>query len=272
MGVRIADSAVRTLFLSDVHLGSRACHPSRVVEILHGLQPQQVYLVGDICDGWLLRRQWQWPSAYRDLVGALNELASSGSEVLYLLGNHDRCLHRWLEDWGDFWIGEQRIHHCVNGRQLLVIHGDQFDQTQGRFRMTADITARFHEQMLGGSYLANGILSRLGLPSSQLATALTVPFKSFAHSLSRFRRKATEYAHSQGCTGVICGHTHAPRLLDDKHFLYGNTGDWLEHCSVLVETESGQLELWSGNTDNWLEHSRRRIVLPAQSMTMESNT
>ncbi len=246
MPLSITDSHVRSLFISDVHLGSQACHPLQLQHILSLSCPRNLYLVGDFCDGWLLRRQWQWPTEYRKLLATISELSHAGTRVHYILGNHDRCLQRWIRDWGAYWIGERCVHHCLDGRRLLVIHGDQFDATQSRFRRTATLSAIVHERILGGSCTANRWLNRMGLPQQQIASAIATPFRNIAHSLSQFGARAERMAKEQQCSGVVCGHTHAPRLRERDGFLYANTGDWLENCSAIIETMQGQLELWTG--------------------------
>ncbi len=246
MSLSITDSHIRSLFISDLHLGSQASRPLALQHLLAIVRPQHLYLVGDFCDGWLLRRQWQWPIEYRTLLATMSDLSRAGTEVHYILGNHDRCLQRWIRDWGDYLISERCVHQCVDGRRLLVIHGDQFDATQYRFHRTAALSALVHERLLGGSLTANRWLSRIGLPQQQIASAISTPIRNIAHSLSQFKARAECMAKEQRCSGVVCGHTHAPRLREREGFMYANTGDWLENCSAIIETAQGQLELWTG--------------------------
>ncbi|HBE68295.1 MAG TPA: hypothetical protein DDW52_09130, partial [Planctomycetaceae bacterium] len=138
-------SDVRTLFISDVHLGSKYCNPKPLIELLLNVCPEHVYLVGDICDGWILRRNWLWNRDSESFVETLGKLERKGSRITYLLGNHDRCLQRWVSEWGNFWVGEKCIHTLTDGRKLLLIHGDQFDRTQIKFSSAAAFTARIHE-------------------------------------------------------------------------------------------------------------------------------
>ncbi len=262
----IANTSVRTLFVSDVHLGSRYCQPEPLRKLIERLRPEQLYIVGDLCDGWLLRRRWRWCQEYAELIATINRQQASGVEVRYLLGNHDRCLQRWLCELGDFWIGEKCIHRCADGRRLLVIHGDQFDRTQTRFRRAANVSALLHERVLGSGRFANRFLAEMGVQQPRLATAVTLPIKSLAHSFGQLRIRAKQFARDQGCDGVVFGHTHSPRIREEDGFAFVNTGDWLEHCSAVVERKSGQMELWMAAGNRWLETCRRVALLPACSV------
>lgn len=260
----MALQAVRTLFFSDVHLGSRYCNPSLLLQLIEQTQAEAIYVVGDFCDGWLLRRRWRWPRDYQLLVDALLRCAAEGTQVYYLLGNHDRCLQRWIAEWGELWIGEQRVHRCADGRRLLVIHGDQFDSTQCRFRGMAKASAVLHEQFLGSGRIANRMLAEIGINHSRLATAMTYPFKSVAHSLGQLHARSKQLADLSECQGILFGHTHTPMIKETQDFVHLNCGDWLEHCSAIVETHSGQLELWLAPKAGWAEGARRIAVSPAR--------
>ena len=266
MNIGLADSKVRSLFVSDLHLGSRYCQPRPLQHLLETLELEHLYIVGDFCDGWLLRRNWNWQNQYSTLIDAIGKIARSGAQVTYVLGNHDRCLQRWVSEWGDYRVVEACRHECADGRKLLVIHGDQFDATQKtKFRRAAEMSALLHERILGGSRLADRWLADIGVSPRRLATALTTPFKSWAHRLSDFRGRAEQLAKQYDCDGVLCGHTHAPALKVRRSFLYANCGDWLENCSAIVETSSGQLELWQANGQDWFESCRRRALVPANT-------
>lgn len=267
-----AHQDVRSLFISDVHLGSRYCRPEPLTQLLHSVSPEYLYIVGDLCDGWLLRRNWKWQASYAALQHAIARLQRNGTSVTYVLGNHDRCLHRWLYDWG-LPIVEQCIHQTVDEKRLLVIHGDQFDATQKQsFRQAAVVTALLHEQVLGGSRAADKLLHDLGLAPRRLASRLSSPLKSWAHRVSQFSRRARQLAELQECCGIICGHTHTPQLQRKQHSIYANCGDWLEHCSLLLETGSGQLELWMSDSPNdWFSECRRIGLLPAESMNLATD-
>lgn len=264
MDLQGTDGSVRSIFISDVHLGSKYCRPEPLQELLSNVACEKLYIVGDFCDGWLLRRRWLWKPEYVGLVENIKSLQARGPQIFYLLGNHDRCLQSWIEEWGAFWIGEKIVHECADGRRLLVIHGDQFDRSQHRFKRVANISALLHEGALGGSRLANRVLTEVGLQERRLATALTVPIKALAHSFSQFNRRAKQLSEQHDCQGILCGHTHAPRVHEDGDgFAFLNSGDWLEHCTAIVESHSGQLELWMGQAQRWLQTTQRLGLVPA---------
>lgn len=262
MRYELVESRIRTLFLSDVHLGSRYCQPRPLQGLLERVRPEFLYIVGDFCDGWLLRRQWRWQEEYTALVHTLHKLHAAGTQVTYLLGNHDRCLQRWINDWGDFWLGEKRVHRCSDGRKILVIHGDQFDSSQTSFSRIASASAVLHEKLLGGGRVANRLLAEIGIPESRLATAMTMPMKKVVHAVGQLQSRLKNLAVEEGCDGVLYGHTHSPHIRDTGEFFFMNTGDWLEHCTVIVETYTGQFELLRGKAANWRDSCRRLAVLP----------
>lgn len=268
-------NSVRALFISDVHLGSRYCQASALLQLIQRCRPQYLYLVGDLFDHWLLGGvnsepldRTRWRTSYTRLLAGMRHLKRHGTQINYILGNHDRE-SPWHRDvrYDGYEPLESCVHTTAQGHRLLVIHGDQFDSSQTRLHTAAKFAAQVHESVLGGAALANRILTEYGFQQRRFATALTVPIKTIAHSTSKFVSRAVRAAAEAQCAGVICGHTHSPKILAPRNQTdtpaYLNTGDWLEHCSAIVETTSGQIELWRGSPNQWHSNTPQRLtVLP----------
>jgi UDP-2,3-diacylglucosamine pyrophosphatase LpxH len=243
---------LRTLFLSDLHLGSRFCRADALLELLCRVQPEQIYLVGDILDSWRLKRYWRWPKVYDEIVHRLLELSREGTRVLYLPGNHDQFLRRFLDHWGRFEVRDSVVHRCADGRRLLVLHGDQFDRSEQRFPVLSIVGASLYEGLLACDQALNWCLGGLGMRRRRFSASLKAAVKNRVKRASNFESSLLKSMLAHGCAGVVCGHIHQPRLLDTGTMIYANTGDWIESCTAVVELPSGELQLWGGTPQEWV--------------------
>lgn len=258
---RLANN-VRTLFISDLHLGSNYCHPDALDALLRRVHAQQIYVVGDFFDDWLLPRHGRCgPLEQLHAVASTIRRLTAQAEVHYLLGNHDRELRDAICRWGLASLGESRIHTCADGKRLLVVHGDQYDRMQRQFPRTARFAARLHEGLLCLSKHLNQIRRAHETQHRQYGTLATIPFKRLMQTYSRFEVVREQAVRDADCDGIVFGHTHAPLLVDGSRGLIANTGDWLENCTAIVESHSGQLELWGGRPADWLDFTPRRIAV-----------
>lgn len=234
---------LRTLFVSDVHLGSRNARATEFLTFLESVQPERIYIVGDFIDGWRLKRRWRWHTAYIRILQRLVELASQGTQVQYAPGNHDEFLRDFLHDFGLIKVADQFIHRTADGRRFVVLHGDQFDTIENRARWLSVVGATAYEGLVTANRLVNWVRRRCQMDDCRFSSQVKIWAKQAVQFISDFEERLVCHAKELDCQGVICGHIHVPRIDQFGDVTYCNTGDWVEHCSALVEHESGQLEL-----------------------------
>ena len=249
-------SSIRSIFVSDVHLGCRYTHADALLQFLRGHEPEHLYLVGDIIDGWRLRRGWYWTDTYTYLLRHIVGLMKRGTRVYYTPGNHDEFLRCYLHDLGSIQIADELVHHTADGRRLLVMHGDQFDTAVRHAPWLAHLGDTGYNLLLGMNIVFNGVRRRLGMEYWSLSAAIKRRVKQATSFVSNFETLITQHAADRGCAGVVCGHIHTPRISRREGVDYYNTGDWVESCTALVEHGDGTLELlhrpWHGRVR---EHS-----------------
>jgi len=243
------EQSVRTLFVSDLHLGCRHAQAGAFLEYISRHLPRELYLVGDVIDGWKLGARWRWTDEYSSILERLNYLVKHGTRIYYTPGNHDAFLRDELftsvlrGKLGAIEIEDEFIFSSVTGRRLLVIHGDQFDNVEEKAQWLSRLGARAHDCLLS----MNRLVSRMRRIEDRSPYAycgrIKRRVKQKVCESSRFRERLLEYAHSRGCDGVVCGHLHSPLVTDIDGMLYANIGDWVEHCTALVEYEDGSLVL-----------------------------
>lgn len=237
----------RTLFVSDVHLGCRYSQAENFLAFLETVQSDRLYIVGDFIDGWRLKRRWHWQAVYVRILQRLVQLAAHGTQIYYAPGNHDEFLRDYLHDFGLVTVADQFVHKTADGRRFVVLHGDQFDDIERRARWLSVLGAYGYD----GLVRANGVINRVRrwfrLDECRFSARVKVWAKQAVQFISEFEERLVCHAKERECHGVICGHIHVPRLDHFGDVTYCNTGDWVEHCSALVEHETGELELieWS---------------------------
>ncbi len=238
----------RSIWISDVHLGTRACKADFLLDFLRHTECESLYLVGDIVDGWRLRRSWYWPQAHNDVVQKLLRKARKGTRVVYIPGNHDEGARQFIgQQFGGIPVMQDAVHEAADGRRYLVIHGDQFDVVVRRAKWLAHIGDKAYVTLLGLNTGVNAIRRRLGFRYWSLSAYLKQKAKSAVEYVGRYETVLSEEARRRGVDGVICGHIHTAEIKDMNGIVYANDGDWVESCTALVEHESGELEIitWS---------------------------
>ena len=253
----------RTLFISDVHLGCRYAQAERFLTFLESVHPERLYIVGDFIDGWRLSRRWYWQSAYIRILQRLIQLASHGTEVCYTPGNHDEFLRDYLHDFGLFTVADQFIHKTADGRRFVVLHGDQFDDVERRAKWLSVVGAFAYDGLVQINSAVNGMRRWFRLEDCRFSTNVKVWAKQAVQFISDFEERLVCHAKDLECDGVICGHIHVPRIDEFSEITYCNTGDWVEHCTALVEHQTGELEL--------IDCSSRRTQLPYQDRRWQAN-
>ncbi len=240
---------VRTVWISDLHLGTPGCQAIPLLDFLKRVECDTLYLVGDIIDGWQLRRQWYWPQAHNDVVQKLLRKARKGTRVVFVPGNHDEFARKYLgHNFGGVEVVEEAIHKTADGRLLWITHGDYFDGVIQCAQWLAHVGDWAYELTLRINRHLNSTRARLGLPYWSLSRYLKLKVKRAVSYVSDFEVAVAREARERGVHGVVCGHIHHAEIRTIDGILYCNDGDWVESLTALVEHADGRLEIldWSG--------------------------
>jgi UDP-2,3-diacylglucosamine pyrophosphatase LpxH len=234
----------RTIFLSDIHLGTRGCKAEFLVDFLRCHDAQTFYLVGDIVDGWRLRKSWYWPQAHNDVVQKLLRKARKGTRIVYILGNHDEGLRDYAPiGFGNIELAQEAVHETADGRRLLVVHGDWFDLIVTNARWIALLGDGAYTFALWVNHHFNKVRRLLGYDYWSLSAFLKLKVKNAVMYIGSFAEALAGAARSRQLDGVVCGHIHHAEIRDVGGILYCNDGDWVESCTALVEHFDGRLEI-----------------------------
>lgn len=238
----------RSVFISDVHLGTADCQADYLLDFLHKVQCDTLYLVGDIVDLIAMQRRAHFPETHRKVVHRLVDLAASGTRVVYIPGNHDEFFRRFCgQTPSGIELREKAVHTTADGRQFLVCHGDQFDQVVRCSPLMLLVGDRAHGVLLRVNRWFNALRRIQGKPYWSLAAWVKSRIGRARTFIRRFELAALTVAERGHYDGFICGHIHSAGFLRSDEALYCNDGDWVEHCTALTEREDGRLELlhWS---------------------------
>jgi UDP-2,3-diacylglucosamine pyrophosphatase LpxH len=235
---------VRTVWISDLHLGTPGCQAHALLDFLRDVNCETLYLVGDIIDGWQLRRSWYWPQAHNDVVQKILRKARKGTRVIFVPGNHDEFARRYVtHNFGGVEVMEDCIHVTADGKRLWITHGDLFDgviQCARWLAYTGDVAYEF---MLKLNRWFNRARARLGLPYWSLSRYVKLKVKRAVSYVGDFESAVAREARKRGVQGVVCGHIHHAEIRDIDGILYCNDGDWVESLTALVEYHDGRLEI-----------------------------
>ena len=234
----------RTLFLSDVHLGSRGCQAHLLLDFMRYHDADTIYLVGDIVDGWRLRKRWHWPQAHNDVVQKLLRKGRKGARIVYLPGNHDEFLRDYLGmTMGGIEIVDTAIHEGADGKRYLVVHGDQYDVVVRHAKWLAFLGDWAYNFALLTNTYVNLVRRRLGFDYWSLSAWAKNKVKNAVSFIGRYEETLSHEAGKAEVDGVICGHIHHATMRDVQGIRYVNTGDWVESCTAVAEHEDGTFEL-----------------------------
>lgn len=237
---------VRTLFLSDVHLGSRAAKADFLLDFLRCHEAETIVLVGDIVDGWRLKRSWYWPQSCNDVVQKLLRKARKGTRIIYIPGNHDEFLRDFPGvHFGGIEVAQQIIHEAANGKRYLVLHGDEFDVVVRNARLLAYLGDWAYDAAIAINIVLAAARRRLGMPYWSFSAWAKLRVKHAVNFIGAFQRVVAEEARRHDADGVICGHIHHAVIEELDGIAYINTGDWVESCTAVVEYFDGRMELIS---------------------------
>lgn len=232
----------------------RGCRAERVLDFLRHTESDMLYLVGDVVDGWALKRSWYWPQAHNDVVQKLLRKARQGTEVIYVPGNHDGWARQFDGlAFGDIAVRYETVHTTADGRRLLILHGDRFDGVVRFTPWLSRLGARAYEATLALNTVVARVREKQGRPYWSLAAFLKERTKKAVQYIAEFERAVAQRATEKGVDGVVCGHIHKPEIREivterGGPVLYANCGDWVESCTALAEHFDGRLEIlrWEG--------------------------
>jgi len=234
----------RTIWISDIHLGTKGCQAELLLEFLKATESEYLFLVGDIVDGWRLKKSWYWPQAHNDVVQKVLRKARKGTNVTYIPGNHDEGFREFRGvEFGHIRIVDEAIHTLKDGRRFLVTHGDMFDVIVNYAKWLAIVGDYAYSAALTLNVWFNSVRRKLGFPYWSVSAFLKHKVKNAVEFIGDYETALADEARRRGVDGVICGHIHHAEMRDIGGVTYCNDGDWVESCTALVEHESGELEI-----------------------------
>jgi UDP-2,3-diacylglucosamine pyrophosphatase LpxH len=235
---------VRTLFLSDIHLGTRGCQADMLLDFLSRHEADRIYLVGDIFDGWRLRRGWHWPQPHNNVVEALMAKAHAGTPIIYIPGNHDEVMRGYLgTHFGGIEVKASDEHRTACGKRLLVTHGDHYDVVVMNAKWLAHLGDRAYNLVLMLNTTVNRVRRLWGGQFWSLSNWAKQQVKRAVNFIGEYETVLADEARRGGYDGIVCGHIHKAELTELDGILYVNCGDWVESCTAVVEHHDGRLQL-----------------------------
>jgi UDP-2,3-diacylglucosamine pyrophosphatase LpxH len=251
----------RTIWISDVHLGTKGCNAELLIDFLDSVDSETMYLVGDIIDGWRLKKKFYWPPAHNDIVWRILKRAKRGTRMIYIPGNHDEMFRQFSGlSFGGVEIRRAAFHTTADGRRLMVMHGDEFDAVMLAHRWLAFIGDAAYNLLMTLNRKVNAVRSRFGLPYWSLSKMAKHKVKNAIEFISRYEEVVAKAAGDRGVDGVVCGHIHNAEIREFGAVAYYNDGDWVEGCTALVEHFDGQMEIL-----HWPEEIAKREAAAAMA-------
>src|SRR5580658_1669809 len=258
----------RSVFISDTHLGTRGCRSDFLADFLRRTSCQHLFLVGDIIDGWRLRKSWYWDEFHDDVLRQILRHARGGAKVTYIPGNHDEMFRSWLPanvDISGIRLCKEAEHVTADGKRFLIIHGDEFDNVVRYARFLALLGDWAYTTALVANRWFNVARRHLGLPYWSLSAWLKRQVKEAVKAIDRFESALAAEARRRGFDGVVCGHIHHAEMREVDGIMYMNDGDWVESCTALVEHHDGRMELI-----DWAALNRLSFFAPRQSRIVQA--
>ena len=245
---------VKTLFISDVHLGTRGCQAEQLLGLLKHYDAETIFLVGDIIDGWRLKIVWHWPALHNVVLQKLLRKVRKGARIIYIPGNHDEFLRDYVgEDFGGIEIAEEATYQLIDGRKALILHGDKFDTVVRNIKWLAHLGDWAYEFAMFINRHLNVIRRRLGMPYWSFSAASKAMVKQAVSFIGAFEDAVIADAKRHGAQVVVCGHIHHAAVRQVGPVLYVNCGDWVESRTAIVERLNGGLELVRWDEEPLLE-------------------
>ncbi|EDY86938.1 metallophosphoesterase [gamma proteobacterium HTCC5015] len=254
--IKIKKRHYRTLWLSDIHLGTRGCQADFLTDFLKHHSCDTLYLVGDIIDGWALKSRVYWPQSHTNVVRRILTLSKRGTRVVFVTGNHDEFLRQYSgRTFGNIELVDEIEHTTADGKRFLVIHGDQFDAVTRCHKWLSVLGSAAYDSIIQVNAHYNKVRAKLGYGYWSLSAFLKHRVKSAVNFISEFEHWVAHAAEKGGYDGVICGHIHHAEIRSIGEVTYMNCGDWVESCTGLAESEDGSIEIlrWTRGEHNVVE-------------------
>jgi UDP-2,3-diacylglucosamine pyrophosphatase LpxH len=229
----------RSIFISDVHLGTRHSNAERLLEFLKSTEADRYYLIGDIIDGWMMRKKVYWPQSHNNVIQYFLKLSKKSVQIIYVTGNHDEFLRDYSGiEMGNIKIVDNIIHNCVNGKRYLVIHGDQFDIVTMNAKWLSMIGGWLYDRMIDLNRYIHYFYKGFSLSAWAKHNV-----KEAVNFIGDYEKVVADAAKRRCVDGVICGHIHSVNISTINDIDYINCGDWVESCTAIVEHDSGKFEI-----------------------------
>jgi UDP-2,3-diacylglucosamine pyrophosphatase LpxH len=234
----------RSIWISDVHLGTRHSQVGKLLDFLRETECEQLYIVGDFIDGWQLRRKWYWTEEYNLLVQKLLRKNRKQTQVTFIIGNHDEFLEQFLGlNFGAVQLAERTVHIAADGKRYVVLHGHQFDGLAHFNRLLDRVGSALYERILDMNVWVNRVRRLLGFGYWSFASYIKLKAKRAMKYVNDYEEALIQFARKSEACGVICGHIHRPEIRQVGEVVYMNCGDWIENCTALVEDFTGKISL-----------------------------
>ena len=245
----------KSIFISDVHLGTRGCQADALCVFLKTYTSENLYLVGDILDGWRLKRRWYFPQSHANVIRRILTAAKRGTNVEYILGNHDEAGRKFLNfdiSFGNIKISNRQDYIGVDGKRYLVIHGDFFDVLMHDKKWLMHIGDTLYDTMIWVNIQFNKVRNLFGMEYWSLSKYLKQNTKQALNFINRYEEHLANYCKENNYDGIICGHIHQAEIREINGVVYMNDGDWVESGTALVEHLDGRWEIiqYVENIDN----------------------
>lgn len=246
----------KTIFISDTHLGMKGCDAKALLHFLKHTESDELFLVGDIVDGWRMKRKFRWPKHHNEIIRQILKKSNKGTKVYYITGNHDEFLRRWTRwnlRFGNIRILNRYDYQTVNGKKYLVVHGDMFDNLmKAELKWIMHLGDAAYNFLIWANTKFNAVRRFLGFKYWSLSKFLKNKTKQAVSYINKFEFLLADYATKNDYDGVICGHIHSAAIKQIGTVDYINCGDWVESCTAIVETDTGEFILI-----DWNEHFTR---------------
>ena len=243
VGTAPSSRSVRTAWVSDLHLGTRACSAAAFLDFLRDHEMETLYIVGDLVDVWQLRRGIYWPQEHNDVIQKILRKARKGTRVVYIPGNHDEFVTGFFGDYGNITIQKQAIHMTADGRRILIMHGHELDAVVQNARWIAFAGDLGYQFLLSLNPVINFVRRLFGRDYWSLSAYAKKRVKDAVSFIGEYENSIVHYAERYAVDAVLCGHIHNAAVRQFGRVTYYNCGDWVESCSALIETAEGKIEL-----------------------------
>lgn len=234
----------RSIFLSDIHLGTRHCQAELLLDFLKSTEAERYYLVGDIIDGWAMRNKTYWPQSHNNILQYFLKLSKKDHQVIYVTGNHDEFLRTYSGTvLGNIQLVDEAVHLGTDNKRYLVIHGDQFDMVVTNARWLAYIGGWAYDVLIELNTALQRVYRKFNISGFSLSAWAKHNVKEAVNFIGDYEKVVADYSAKKSAAGVICGHIHYANITDIRGITYMNCGDWVESCTAIAENLDGSFEI-----------------------------